>query len=120
MLPSPCVTALDDIFYSCALDCFVEAWNQAGEHGKQRVFFQHETTGFKHSVQSFFVSLVTHALADDFKAQAEITDVQMNEAFFGEIIENIRAAKVEGQTATEKGVGEFFSPVMRGKVVLDS
>jgi hypothetical protein len=49
----------------------------------------------------------------------EIADIQRNDAFFGEIVEDIRAAEVAGQATAKKGVGKFFGPVMRREVVLD-
>ena len=66
----------------------------------------------------FFVGMVTQGLVDGFKTSRKITDIQWDQAFLGEVVKDIRAAKIEWKAAAEKSVGEFFSPVMRRVVVL--
>ncbi len=93
--------------------------NQAREHGEEGIFIQYKAPCLTDGWQPIFVGLVADGFLDDLETSLKITDIQRDQAFFGEVIKDIWAAEIERQTAAEECIGEFFRPVVRGVVILD-
>ena len=81
------------------------------------VFFQHQAPCLTDGGEPFFIFSVLHGLADDFKGFLRVVQRDGDEAFLREAFRCQRIPGVKGKGHGDKGIRQFFRPMMGFQMV---
>ena len=90
------------------------------QHIAQIVILNNASSGLYNSWQPFFVFTVVDCSIYSFNAGFRIPYIDWNEAFFWKIVVRIGASGIERERISEKGIRQFFGPVMLSNMIFYS